>query len=283
MVEEDVEEEGSITVVTDPRTLFAYAEPSTTCSFSISTIRAALQEPSLPSVFASSHPRYSDQEADAEASLMRNFDRSAFSEMEILGQFNKGFILARHDRDIFIVDQHAADEKIRFEHLRNTTHLNPQKLLRPLDLKLNSEEASIVAENLPVFEQSGFTIDVVDDDGDGEEVVHGSSSSVSSASPYVSVRCVLRTVPNYRRMAFDQSDVMDLIATLRENPASSARPRRLYGMLANMACRSAIMIGTDLTPREMTRIVRALAELENPWCCPHGRPTMRHVFRFDDE
>lgn len=283
VVVEEEEEGGPITYVTDPVALAPASAAS--LSLDLEMIRAVAREAASLTFGGQPAALYAAAEDDAQAAqqLMRNFDRSAFAEMEVLGQFNKGFILARHERDLFIVDQHAADEKVRFEHLRDTTHLNPQKLLHPLDLKLNAEEVSIVTENLAIFERSGFSIDVVEDDGEGEVIHASSSASSSSASaPYAGVRCVLRTVPNYRRMAFDQSDVMDLIATLRENPSSSARPRRLYGMFASMACRSAIMIGTDLSPREMARVVRALAGLENPWCCPHGRPTMRHVYRLDE-
>ena len=52
---------------------------------------------------------------------------------------------------------------------------------------------------------------------------------------------------------------------------------KLAAMFASRACRSAVMIGTALEPQAMTKIVRRLGSIEQPWNCPHGRPTMRHL------
>jgi DNA mismatch repair protein PMS2 len=59
-----------------------------------------------------------EREAAAERELERVFDKSEFGDMEVIGQFNLGFILARLGRDVFIIDQHAADEKRTFERLQ---------------------------------------------------------------------------------------------------------------------------------------------------------------------
>lgn len=60
--------------------------------------------------------------------------------MEVLGQFNLGFIIARLGRDLFIVDQHASDEKFNFERLQASTQLNRQPLLQPRALGLSAAE-----------------------------------------------------------------------------------------------------------------------------------------------
>lgn len=59
--------------------------------------------------------------------------------------------------------------------------------------------------------------------------------------------------------------------------ARMLRPTKVRAMLAMRACRGSIMIGTALNHGQMRRIVQRLADLEAPWNCPHGRPTMRHV------
>jgi DNA mismatch repair protein PMS2 len=56
-----------------------------------------------------------------------------------------------------------------------------------------------------------------------------------------------------------------------------ARLPKAVAMFANRACRGSIMIGTALSQKEMETVVKRLADVENPWSCPHGRPTMRHV------
>lgn len=64
--------------------------------------------------------------------------------MEVIGQFNLGFILARLGKELFIVDQHAADEKFNFERLQQITRLNKQPLLRPLPLNLTPSETVLL-------------------------------------------------------------------------------------------------------------------------------------------
>ena len=82
-------------------------------------------------------------EADAAAAreLEAVFRKADFARMRVLGQFNLGFILARLGRDLFIVDQHASDEKFNFERLQRSTVLQRQPLLHPQPLDLTPAEA----------------------------------------------------------------------------------------------------------------------------------------------
>jgi hypothetical protein len=70
-------------------------------------------------------------DADAEAELDRVISKSDFAQMEILGQFNLGFIVVRRKNDLFIIDQHATDEKFNFEKLVRTTKMQTQRLVTP--------------------------------------------------------------------------------------------------------------------------------------------------------
>lgn len=70
--------------------------------------------------------------------------KSDFLEMEILGQFNLGFILARLGSDLFILDQHACDEMYNFERLKVDTKINRQKLIQPCALPLAAGDASVI-------------------------------------------------------------------------------------------------------------------------------------------
>ena len=67
----------------------------------------------------------------AATELARVFNQADFLRMQVIGQFNLGFIIARLGQDLFIVDQHASDEKYNFERLGATTTLNRQPLLHP--------------------------------------------------------------------------------------------------------------------------------------------------------
>ena len=80
--------------------------------------------------------------------LIRRFDKSEFANVEIVGQFNLGFIIVVRDKtDLFIVDQHASDEIYNFERLQKTTLLNKQPLIQPQRLDLSPAEEQIARSN----------------------------------------------------------------------------------------------------------------------------------------
>lgn len=82
---------------------------------------------------------------------------------------------------------------------------------------------------------------------------------------------------------FGQEDIEELIFLIREGgndgTGSNAipRPSRVQQMLASRACRGAVMIGTALNLNDMNRLVIQMSQMRNPWNCPHGRPTLRHL------
>jgi len=80
-----------------------------------------------------------------------------FLSMEVIGQFNLGFILARcKNNHLWILDQHACDEITNFERLIATTKIHEQKLMAPLRLELSPSEEDCVVENMAIFEANGF-------------------------------------------------------------------------------------------------------------------------------
>ncbi|EFJ13647.1 hypothetical protein SELMODRAFT_121896 [Selaginella moellendorffii] len=182
---------------------------------------------------------------------------------KIIGQFNLGFIIARLDSDLFIIDQHASDEKYNFERLSKSTVLNRQPLLRPMPLHLSSAEEIIISTHMEVFRQNGFDFTEQEDAPPGQ-------------------RILLSAVPFSKNVTFGVSDVQELVSLLSEDYGSSSshlvQPSRVRSMLASRACRSSIMIGDALSKKEMEKVVRHLADLDAPWNCPHGRPTMRHLY-----
>ncbi|CAH2071956.1 unnamed protein product [Thlaspi arvense] len=209
--------------------------------------------------------------AAATSELERLFRKEDFRRMQVLGQFNLGFIIAKLDRDLFIVDQHAADEKFNFEHLARSTVLNQQPLLQPLTLELSAEEEVTILMHMDVIRENGFLLE-----------------ENPSAPPGRHFR--LRAVPYSKKITFGVEDLKDLISTLGDNhgecsvissyknsKTDSVCPSRVRAMLASRACRSSVMIGDPLRKNEMQKIVEHLADLESPWNCPHGRPTMRHL------
>ncbi|KAK1641231.1 DNA mismatch repair protein MutL [Colletotrichum phormii] len=213
---------------------------------------------------------------DAEAALSLIISKSDFAKMTIVGQFNLGFIIAvRHaardqdgdaigDDELFIIDQHASDEKYNFERLQSTTVVQSQRLVHPKQLELTALEEEIVMENVPALDVNGFKVSV---DSSGDQPV--------------GARCKLLALPLSRETTFTLSDLEELISLLSDHHltevSSAPRPSKVRSMFAMRACRSSVMIGKALAQRQMEKLVRHMGELDKPWNCPHGRPTMRHL------
>ena len=209
----------------------------------------------------------------AEQKLSLTISKSDFAKMKIIGQFNLGFILASRSSspqsddgpqtadDLFIIDQHASDEKYNFERLQATTIVQSQRLVHPKTLDLTAMEEEILIENLSTLETNGFIV-TIDESGE---------------SP-IGQRCQLVSLPLSRETAFSLTDIDELLALLSDAPPGTIpRPSKVRKMFAMRACRSSIMIGRNLSHKQMGKIVKHMGELDKPWNCPHGRPTMRHL------
>ena len=94
----------------------------------------------------------------AMAELRHTLTKQSFGQMRVRGQFNLGFIIARLDSNLYIIDQHAIDERYNFEQLLANPKLEYQKLVSPLDLRLSVQHENVVQENLHVFQTFGFGI-----------------------------------------------------------------------------------------------------------------------------
>ncbi|XP_060116729.1 mismatch repair endonuclease PMS2 isoform X2 [Heteronotia binoei] len=100
----------------------------------------------------------------AENELRKEISKEMFAKMDIIGQFNLGFIITKLNSDLFIIDQHASDEKYNFEMLQQHTFLQGQKLIAPQNLNLTAVNENVLMENLEIFRKNGF--DFVIDEGD---------------------------------------------------------------------------------------------------------------------
>ncbi|XP_069342686.1 mismatch repair endonuclease PMS2 isoform X14 [Eulemur rufifrons] len=198
----------------------------------------------------------------AEDELRKEISKTMFAEMEIIGQFNLGFIITKLNEDIFIVDQHATDEKYNFEMLQQHTVLQGQRLIAPQTLNLTAVNEAILIENLEIFRKNGFDF-VIDE------------------SAPVTERAKLISLPTSKNWTFGPQDIDELIFMLSDSPGVMCRPSRVRQMFASRACRKSVMIGTALNTSEMKKLIAHMGEMDHPWNCPHGRPTMRHIANLD--
>jgi len=229
------------------------------------------------------------QDKSPEERLTLTISKSDFARMRIIGQFNRGFIIATRPTptstassnnsspdDLFIIDQHASDEKYNFEQLQATTIMHSQPLVRPKQLDLMAMDEEVVKDNLDILKANGFSVKVDEDAPSGQ-------------------KCKLLTLPMSENTVFDLRDLEELIHLINldgsggSNPsagfakgngkakATIPRPSKVRKTFAIRACRSSVMVGKALTVEQMKKVVRHMGELDKPWNCPHGRPTMRHL------
>ncbi|XP_042294606.1 mismatch repair endonuclease PMS2 isoform X2 [Sceloporus undulatus] len=198
----------------------------------------------------------------AEDELRKEISKEMFAKMDIVGQFNLGFIIAKLNSDLFIIDQHASDEKYHFEQLQEHSVLQGQKLISPQDLNLTAVNESILIENLEIFRKNGFDF-VIDEDAP------------------VTQRVKLVSLPVSKNWTFGPQDIEELIFMLSDCPGVMCRPSRVRQMFASRACRKSVMVGTALNANEMKKVIAHMGEIEHPWNCPHGRPTIRHIANLD--
>ncbi|RXW15653.1 hypothetical protein EST38_g10197 [Candolleomyces aberdarensis] len=186
----------------------------------------------------------SEDQAKAAHALSRVIDKADFASMDIIGQFNLGFIIARRRKpltgraktmdDLFIVDQHAADEKYNFENLQLTTKIQSQKLLRPRILELTAADELVASENIQILKDNGF------------EVQESNSASMGG-------RLQLMAQPVSKNTVFNIKDLEELIHLLRDSPSGTmVRCSKARAMFASRACRKSVMVGMPLNQTQMS-------------------------------
>lgn len=176
-----------------------------------------------------------------------------FPECNIIGQFNKTYILAESHDELYIIDQHAAHEKILFEMYMNSISSGKvvsQILLTPVVFEMSSEDYNCFTENSTVFESAGFTFDIFGD------------KTIS-----------VREVPLFLGKPDLKSLLFDMIDNLK-NMGNGETSEVKYDRIAKLACRSAVKANDTLTKDEMKSLIDQLRYINDPFTCPHGRPTI---------
>ncbi|KAH6585049.1 hypothetical protein BASA61_007121 [Batrachochytrium salamandrivorans] len=182
--------------------------------------------------------------------------KSDFASMDIIGQFNLGFILVLHGNMLFIVDQHASDEKYRYETLQRVAITTSQPLVQKIPLSLTPQQECLVLERMYALGQRGFHIE------HSEDAIHD--------------RFQLTSVPHIRDLHLGVSDLEEILIKM-ESTSIQHVPHcsRVLRYFASKACRKSVMIGDTLSSKMMRNIVQNMGNIDQPWNCPHGRPTMR--------
>ncbi len=189
-------------------------------------------------------------------------DASSKEEYRILGQiFDTYWLVAFRDK-LFIVDQHAAHEKVKYEALikqyREKTVVS-QTLNPPIVVSLTAREEQILAEYGEIFQSMGFEIE----EFGGREYA-------------------LRSVPTDLYGCDEREMFTELLDELSESPLSG-NLTVVEEKIASMSCKAAVKGNHSMSVREMEALLDLLLTLENPYNCPHGRPTIISMSKYEIE
>ncbi|EIA17296.1 DNA mismatch repair endonuclease MutL [Clostridium perfringens] len=181
------------------------------------------------------------------------YREAKFPKLRVIGQFNKTYILAEYDSTLYLIDQHAAHEKILFEKYSSDIakkKVEIQTLMIPLVVTLPTEDYLYYDENKEIFEKAGFKIS---DFGDN------------------SIR--IEEVPYF----LDKLNPTELITSMINNLKKMGTGETVevkYNKIASMSCRAAVKANDVLSILEMENLIEDLRYINDPFHCPHGRPTI---------
>ena len=174
------------------------------------------------------------------------------------------YIILEIDNELYIMDQHAAHERIMYEKVKKnffnqTGEKASQLLLLPDIINLTHKEMDIAKDNMAMFRQAGFIL---------EEF--GENTIKLSGVPDVCVD--LDTEELFK-------ETLDEINTV----ARTAKQEKEEKFLATVACKAAVKANMQLTKEEVDSLMRELLKLPNPFTCPHGRPTVIKMSKYEIE
>lgn len=179
-------------------------------------------------------------------------DKAKKGDYKIVGIAFKTYVILEMDKDLYIIDQHAAHERIMYEKIRENfyaTVKQSQMLLLPDVITLTHKEMTIVRENMALFMAAGFD---VENFGDNTVKLIG--------------------VPDICIDLDTKELFLDIVDEL-DNPTKTSRQEMEEKFIATVACKSAVKANMNLKKQEVESLIFRLMELQNPFTCPHGRPT----------
>ena len=190
------------------------------------------------------------------------FAKKALPDIKIIGQIFGTYWIMEYDGSVYMIDQHAAHEKIMYERfVREISEktVTSQNLLPPVVVTLSSSQKQIVEEISEYLYQLGFEIE-----------------------PFGGSDYVIKAVPtelfgiSEKELLFDILDQYSL-------EGKKVTPDTVLSKIATMACKAAIKGNMNISLLEVKALIEELMSLDNPYNCPHGRPTMIFMSKADVE
>ena len=212
-----------------------------------------------------------EKQIDAEDIIENTENVSVFEDIEeynkptykFIGIAFKTYIILEMNKEMYILDQHAAHERIMYERIKKNYYSDSTKdsqmLLLPDIITLTHKEMDIAKENMDMFRKAGFTLEEF-----GENTIK------------------LSGVPN---ICVDLDTKELFLETLDEinTVARTAKQEKEEKFIATVACKAAVKANMALTKEEVDSLMDKLLRLPNPFTCPHGRPTAIKMTKYDIE
>jgi DNA mismatch repair protein MutL len=178
-----------------------------------------------------------------------------------LGQAGTTYLIAEGPAGLYLIDQHAAHERVLFERIRAERGGPPeavQGLLTPAALELTPQQEALLGGHASALKDLGFEVEAF-----------GPRRRNRGAGGYL-----LRAVPPLLKAEDPARAFAELLDLLTRDDAPAEPLDRLA---ASLACHAAVRAGQNLSVEEMRDLLRQLEDCETPQTCPHGRPTMLHL------
>ena len=204
----------------------------------------------------------SSQKPNIEQIKFKTENRSFFKNLTFIGRFHETYLLLEDENTLYLLDQHAAMERIMYEKISNdfasSTH-SCYDLLVPITMEFSVKETILIIENKTKLDSLGFSI---------EEF--GNNTII--------VRSIPSWIPNGLEIEFINDIIQHLIINAPVNKSI------MYDSLAKkLSCKQSIKAGMHIRTDEVKSLLNDLDKCEMPYTCPHGRPTMIKFTNYEVE
>ncbi len=186
----------------------------------------------------------------------------ARSRHRLIGQLFDTYWLVEFQEQLYIIDQHAAHEKVLYEKTMvslKTREYTSQMVNPPIILTLGSNEEVLLKKHMKYFTDIGFEIE-----------------------PFGGKEYAVRGVPGNLFAIAKKELLMEMLDSLSDETAVSD-PQIIYEKVASMSCKAAVKGNHAMSSLEADRLIDQLLELDNPYACPHGRPTIISMSKYELE
>ncbi|MFZ5988438.1 MAG: DNA mismatch repair endonuclease MutL [Bacillota bacterium] len=192
----------------------------------------------------------------------KNTEENIILDSKIIGQAFSTYILLQRGDNLVVIDQHAAHERIMFEKLRKKHKDNEnlaQYLLASVVIELTNQEMSFVKDEQELFNKLGFIFESF-----------GNNSIILRSVP----------IPDENASIKDMFlELVDFIMSSEKKGSKFVEEEALY----KIACKSAVKANKRLDEIEIRSILKELSDIDNPYTCPHGRPTIIKITKYEFE